>query len=125
MKNKGYKRFFKFMVLMLGILFANLVTMWIDNYMMSYKTKFPPHTFTWIGMVVIVLIYYPLFTRIDKWATTASDNYMKVGKKVVGREIGAIVAFLIALFGLFYLYGVQWFHTNVFISFVKSIESWF
>jgi uncharacterized protein YacL len=113
------------MVLMLGILFANLVTMWIDNYMLTYKQQFPPHTFTWIGMAVIVLIYYPLFTRIDKWATKASDKYMKVGKKVIGREIGAVVAFLAAMFGLFYLYGQQWFHTNVFSSFIKAIGNWF
>jgi len=109
------------MVLVLGILFANLVTMWIDNYMMTYKLKFPSHTFTWIGMALIVLIYYPLFTRIDKWATKGSDKYMKVGKKVLGREIGAVFAFIAALLGLFYLYGLQWFHTNVFSSFAKMI----
>lgn len=113
------------MVLILGILFANLVTMWIDSYMMSYKLKFSPHTFTWIGMAVIILIYYPLFTRIDKWAGKASDKYMKVGKKVLGREIGAILAFIIALLLLFFLYGIQWFHTDVFSSFFKAIGNLF
>jgi uncharacterized protein YacL len=125
MKNSGYKQFFKFMVLMLGILFANLITMWIDGYMMTYKLKFPQYTFTWIGMAVIVVIYYPLFTRIDKWATRASDKFMRVGKKVVGREIGAILAFIGAMLLLFYLYGLQWFHTNVFKSFIKAIGNMF
>lgn len=113
------------MVLVLGILFANLITMWIDGYMMTYKLKFPTYLFTWIGMAVVVCIYYPLFTRIDKWAGKASDKYMKVGKKVFGREIGAIVAFIAALLGLFYLYGLQWFHSNVFSSFAKMIRNLF
>jgi hypothetical protein len=125
MKNAGYKKVFKFMLLVLGILFANLVTMWIDGYMMTYKLKFPPNTFTRIGMAVVVGIYYPLFTRIDIWATKASDKYMRVGKKVIGREIGAIIAFIIALVALFYLYGLQWFHTNVFTSFAKALVNLF
>jgi uncharacterized protein YacL len=116
-----YKRVFKFMVLILGILLANLITIWIDNYMMTYKVKFPPQVFTWIGMAVIIIIYYPLFTHIDKWSTKAGEKFVKAGKKVIGREIGAIVAFIAALFVLYFLYGKQWFHTNVFASFYKSI----
>jgi hypothetical protein len=120
-----YKRFFKFMVLILGILLANLITMWIDKYMMSYKLKFPPHLFTWIGMAVIVIIYYPLFTYIDKWATKAGEKFVKAGKKVIGREIGAIIAFIAALFVLYFLYGREWFHPNVFSSFIKSFGDLF
>jgi len=120
-----YKRFFKFMVLILGILLANLITMWIDNYMLTYKLKFPPHIFTWLGMAVIIIIYYPLFTYIDKWATKSGEKFVKAGKKVIGREIGAIIAFIAALFVLYYLYGMEWFNTNVFSSFVKSIGNLF
>lgn len=120
-----YKRFFKFMVLILGILLANLITMWIDNYMMSYKLKFSPYIFTWIGMAVIILIFYPLFTNIDKWSTKAGEKFVRAGKKVIGREIGAIIAFIAALFFLYFLYGREWFHTNVFSSFIKSIRDLF
>lgn len=116
-----YRKFFKFMVLILGILFANLLTIWIDNFMLSYKWKYSPHIFTWIGMGVVIVIYYPLFTKIDKWASKAGDKFMKAGKKLVGREIGAILAFIFALLILYFLYGLEWFESNVFTSFFRSL----
>ena len=117
----SYRKIFKFMVLIIGILLANLVTIWIDNYMLTYRWKYSPHVFTWIGMGIVVVIYYPLFTRIDKWASKAGDKFMKAGKKLVGREIGAILAFLVALLILYFLYGNEWFDTNVFVSFFQSL----
>ena len=120
-----YKKLFKFMVLVTGILFANLITMWIDNYLMSFKVKFSPQTFTWLGMAIIVVIYYPLFTHTDKWATRAGDRFIRAGKKVVGKEIGTIFAFIAALLIMFYLYGREWFHTNVFSAFLNSLKSLF
>ena len=125
MKGAGYKNFFRFMVLVLGILFANLVTMWMDNFMLSYKGRFAPYVFTWIGLAIIAIIYYPLFTRVDKWATKLGDKYMKIGKKVAGKEIGSIVAFVAGLFALFYFYGKEWFNTNVFSSLIKAVGKWF
>lgn len=117
----NYRKVFKFMVLLLGILLANLATIWIDNYMLSYKWKYSPHVFTWIGMSVVVLIYYPLFTHIDKWATKAGDKFLKAGKKLAGRRAGSILAFVIALLILYFLYGLEWFDTNVFKSFFRSL----
>ena len=117
----SYRKFFKFMVLILGILTANLLTIWIDNWMLSYKWKYSPHIFTWIGMGIVVVIYYPLFTKIDKWSSKAGDKFMKAGKKLVGREIGAVLAFLLALLLLYFLYGLEWFDSNVFTSFFRSI----
>lgn len=115
------KGIFKFMVLILGILFANLLTMWIDKFMLSYKWTYPPHVSTWIGMGIVVVIYYPLFTKIDVWATKAGDKFMKAGKKMIGREIGAILAFIAGLLILFILYGLEWFNINFLTSFVKSL----
>jgi uncharacterized protein YacL len=120
-----YKKLFKFMVLILGILLANLITIRINNYMMSYKFKFPQYIFTWIGMAVIILIFYPLFTHIDKWATKAGEKFVRAGKKVIGREIGAVVAFIAALFVLYFFYGREWFHSNVFSAFLKSLSNLF
>jgi cytochrome b561 len=109
------------MVLIIGILLANLVAMWIEDYLLTYRWKYAPHIFTWIGMAVLVLIYYPLFTRIDKWATKAGNKFIRAGKKLVGREIGTILAFFVALLILFFLYGLEWFDSNVFESFFRSL----
>ena len=112
---------FKFMVLILGILFANLLTIWIDNFMLSYKWNYPPHVSTLLGMTIVVVIYYPLFTKIDKWAAKTGDKFLRAGKKFVGREIGSILAFLVALLILFMLYGWEWFHINFFTYFFRSL----
>ena len=117
----SYRKLFKFMVLIIGILLANLVTIWIDNYMLTYRWKYSPHVFTWIGMGIVVVIYYPLFTKIDEWATKAGDKFMRAGKKMVGREIGSLLAFIVALLILYFLYGQEWFNANVFTSFFKSL----
>jgi hypothetical protein len=109
------------MVLILGILLANIVTLWIDDFMLTFKWNYAPHIFTWIGMAIVVGIYYPLFTKIDKWSTKMGDQFMRVGKKIVGREIGAIFAFLIALILLYVMYGFAWYDTNVISSFLKSL----
>ncbi|MBN2807627.1 MAG: hypothetical protein JXR22_13300 [Prolixibacteraceae bacterium] len=108
------------MVLILGILLANLLTIWIDQLMLSYKWKYAPHVSTWIGMGIVVIIYYPLFTRIDKWAGKIGDRFLKAGKKFIGREIGTFFAFLAALLILFYLYGREWFNSNVIRSLIQS-----
>jgi uncharacterized protein YacL len=116
-----YRKIFKAMVLIIGMLTANLVTIWLDEFMLAYKWQYPPYIFTWIGMGIVVLIYYPLFTRIDKWATKIGDKFMRAGKKFVGREIGSFLAFLVALLILFFLYGLEWFDTNVYESFFRSL----
>lgn len=117
----NYRKFFKFMVLILGILMANLITIWLDNYMLTYRWNYPAHIFTWLGMLVVVAIYYPLFTHIDKWAGKVGDKFLKAGKKLAGRRLGSFFAFLIALLILYFLYGLEWFDKSVFRSFFESL----
>ena len=108
-----YNKIIKFMVLLLSILTANLITTIIDEYVLTYKHTFNPYLFTWIGMLIVVLIYYPLFTQIDKWSTKYSDKFIKVGKKITGKKTGILITFIVALLILYYFYGRLWFHINV------------
>ncbi|HKM94017.1 MAG TPA: hypothetical protein VJY41_10215 [Prolixibacteraceae bacterium] len=117
-----FRSVFKFMVLILAILFANLVTIWADNYMLSYRRQYAPHIFTWIGMGVVLVIYYPLLKYFDKWSTLLSDKFLKAGKKLSGRKLGTFITFIVGLFILFFFYGKEWFHTNVFSSMFQAIK---
>jgi len=117
----SYRHLFKFMVFVLGILTANLVAIWIDKYLLSYRFNYPPHVFTGIGMGVVLLIYYPLFLYMDKWATKFGDKFLKAGKKFGGRKLGSFLAFLLGLLILFYFYGREWFNINVIVSLFKSL----
>ncbi|MBK8806638.1 MAG: hypothetical protein IPO21_08335 [Bacteroidales bacterium] len=103
----------KFMVLLLSILTAHLVTGAIDNYVLKYKYQFNPYIFTWIGMLLVVMIYYPLFTQIDNLSTKFSNWFLRTGKKVTGRRTGIFIFFLLATLVLYYFYGLIWFDINV------------
>lgn len=112
----NYNKIFKFMVLLISILTANLLTTVIDNYVLEYKSSYNPYIFTWIGMLVVVAIYYPLFTRIDKLSSQFSEKFIKVGKKITGKKTGVLVSFIIGIIILYYFYGKLWFDTNVLFS---------
>jgi len=81
------------------------LTTFIDEFVLKYKNTFNPYIFTWIGMLIVVLIYYPLFTQIDKISSSFSEKFIKAGKKITGRKAGIILTFLIALILLYYFYG--------------------
>jgi hypothetical protein len=52
------------------------------------------------------------------------DKYMKIGKKIAGKEIGSIVAFM-RPFCFVLLLWERMVHTNVFTSFIKAVGKWF
>lgn len=120
-KSSFYQKIFRFMVLVLGILLANLITIWLDEYVQTFRNNYKPYVFTLLAMLVVVVIYYPLFRYIDKWATKAAETFVRAGRKLVGRKIGAIFAFFVALAIIAILYGYEWYGRNVFVSLLKSL----
>ena len=77
-----YRYFFRFVVMTLTILTANLVTGAISNYMISYKNHYKPVTFTIIAMAIIVVIFYPLFIKLESWVKSFSVKAVRSGKSV-------------------------------------------
>lgn len=117
----NHRKVLKFFVLILGILTANLITTHIDEYFMSYKGQTKTFLFTWLGMLVIVAVYYPLFKFIDSLSIKISNLMLRKGKIIIGRSYGVYVIFLIILFVLYYFYGQLWFKINVFESFLNFL----
>lgn len=117
------RKFIRFLVLILGILTANLVTTLVDEYFLSHKGEARPFIFTWIGMLVVVAVYYPLFTHIDMWSVKLSDSMLKKGRSLVGKNYGIYLFFIVALFVLYYFYGKMWYKFNVLESFLNFVTS--
>lgn len=115
----SFRTIFKFMVLVLSILLANLIAIWIDKYLLTFRYTQKPYIFTWIGMLVVVAIYYPLFAHIDKWSTKFSERVIRSGSKFAGRKAGSILAFLAILLIIYMLYGYEWYNTNILFVFFK------
>ena len=121
-----YRFFFRFVVTSLTILTANLITSAISNYMVSYKNSFKPLTFTFIGMGIIVLIFYPLFMKLEDWVTGISVKIIKSGNSLAGKYLGLFLTFTIGLLILMYFYARIWYHLDIFrILFSGGIREYF
>ena len=121
-----YRYFFRFVVTALTILTANLFTNAISNYMVSYKNTYKPLHFTLIGMGVIVIIFYPLFTKLEGWITNISVKLVKSGNSLPGRYLGLLLAFVAGMTILLYFYAKMWYNINVFkILFQGNIGGYF
>ena len=108
-----YRYFFRFVVTTVTILTANLLTTAVSDYMISYKNHVKPVTFTLIAMGIIVVVFYPLFTKMEEWVKTLSVRLVKSGKSLAGKYIGLTLAFLTALAVLCYFYAKAWYHIDL------------
>ena len=107
-----YKFFFRFVVTTLTILTATLITNIISDFMVSYKNHYKPVTFTFLGMGIIVVIFYPLFTKLNDWVKEISIKAIKSGNSVAGKYFGLFLTFLVGLLVLFYFYARIWYHID-------------
>jgi hypothetical protein len=108
-----YRYFFRFVVMTLTILTANLITIAINNYMVSYRYHYKPLVFTFLGMAIIVVVFYPLFIKLESWVKDISVKVVKSGKSVAGRYMGLVLVFLLGLMLLSYFYARMWYHINI------------
>jgi hypothetical protein len=121
-----YRFSFRFVVTTLTILTANLLTNALSEYMVTYKTSYKPFTFTLIGMTIIVVVFYPLFMKMEDWLKDLSARVIRSGNSFAGKYLGLFLTFLGGLLILFYFYARVWYH----IDFVQvllhgSIGSYF
>jgi hypothetical protein len=109
-----YRYSFRFVVMTLTILTVNLITNGITNYMVSYKNHYKPVTFTLAGMAILVVIFYPLFIKLEGWIKSLSVKAIKTGNSAAGKSLGLIFTFLAALVILLYFYARMWYNINIF-----------
>jgi hypothetical protein len=112
-----YKFLFRFVVAIITILTANLLTNAISAYLVSYKNHFKPVVFTFLGMGIIIVIFYPLFMKLEDLLKYLSMKVVKTGNSAAGKYLGLFLTFLIALVILFYFYAKMWYH----IDFLKVL----
>jgi hypothetical protein len=108
-----YRFLFRFTVTTLTILTANLLTSVISDYMVSYKYSTKPLSFTLIGMAITVVVFYPLFMKLEEWVEDISVKMLKSGRSLTGKYIGLISVFLGGLLILTYFYAKMWYHIDL------------
>lgn len=108
-----YRYTFRFVVMTLTILTANLLTNALSNYMVSYKNQYKPLVFTFIGMGITVMVFYPLFLKLESWVKDISIKAVKSGKTVAGKYLGLLLVFIAGLMVLSFFYAKMWYHINI------------
>lgn len=108
-----YRFLFRFVVASLTILTANLITTAITDYMITYKNHVKPLTFTLIAMLIIVMIFYPLFLKMEEWLKKISVKVIRSGNSVGGKYAGLLFTFLMGLIILSYFYARMWYHIDL------------
>jgi hypothetical protein len=64
-------------------------------------------------MAVTVIIFYPLFAKLEVWVKSLSMKLVKKGKSLAGKYLGLALAFLASLAVLSYFYAKMWYHINI------------
>jgi hypothetical protein len=108
-----YRHLFRFAVTTLTILTANLITTAISDYVIGYKNNFKPLVFTLLGMGLIVIIFYPLFMKVNEWVNGLSVRIIRSGRSLAGKYLGLILAFFSALCILTYFYARMWYNIDL------------
>jgi len=108
-----YRYSFRFVVMSITILTANLLTTALGNYLVTYKNHIKPLTFTLLGMAVTIVVFYPLFAKMEEWVKGLSTRIIKKGKSVAGKYLGLILVFLVCIAVLSYFYAKMWYHINL------------
>jgi hypothetical protein len=108
-----YRFSFRFVVMTITILTANLLTTALSSYLVKFKNHVRPLTFTLIGMTVIVLIFYPLFAKLEEWVKSISMKIVRKGKSMAGKYLGLALAFFVCITVLSYFYAKMWYHIDL------------
>lgn len=115
-----YRYAFRFAVMSVTILTANLLTTEISNYLVTYRREIKPLSFTLIAMGVIVVILYPLFARLEAWVKSLSMKVVRKSKALAGKYTGLILAYAACLLILCYFYARMWYNIDLFRIILKG-----
>ncbi len=113
------RKFFSFLTMLAGVLCANLLSSKLEEWLLKQDYDLHPYTLTWIGMLIVVLVLFPLFSYMDKWVKDITAKILKGGKSIGGKYTGLILVFLLFMAVLHYFYAKDWFAFND-IQFYKN-----
>lgn len=109
-----YKHIFKFAIISLSILTAELISTKVADLLISHKYDVKPIRFVLISMAIITVIFYPLFTRLEDWLNRFSKRFIKAGHSFAGKYFGLILMYFTGILILLYFYTEMWYDINIF-----------
>lgn len=97
----------------INVLIAYLITSALEDLILEKAHELKPLVATAVGMVVIVLIFVPLFTLTEKITEELMKKTLKVSKGTLGRRIGFFIFTFIAFLILYNIFLQEWFNMGL------------
>ena len=112
----------KFFVFVLTIFIAEIASMIAKSYLQIQTGHKDPYILTAIQMGIIIAIYYPVFSLINKIAENLSKHFVRKTKQATGSSaVGLVLAFFIGL-GIIYITFLKlWYHIALWEVIWKSM----
>ncbi len=106
----GSRRLTKIIILVFTILFADVVKELALHFMHIEKNSTSPFRTVAIGMIIILVVFYPIFSIMDVVMEKMVSGYVRGTKKVAGGSLkGLIIAFVIGFAIIYCVYLYAWF----------------
>jgi hypothetical protein len=101
----------KFCVFILTIFVAEIASAIAKRYIQIHTGHKDPYVLTAIQMGIIIAIYYPVFTFINKIAENISKHFIRKTKQATGSSsLGLIIAFLSGLGIIYVVFLKMWYN---------------
>lgn len=118
MNRKLSKLFITTLTILIVSLVASFLKAEIDKY---YKGK-ELYKNVLLGMAVMVIVYYPMTTLLNKYFQGVSKKLVTGSKKISkSSTLGMIIGFSIVIFVLFLGYAKLWYNWNVIQSILNKL----
>ena len=107
----------------IAILLAELLSAFFLLIMEKYKSSQMPYRSTAIQMVASLIVYYPVFTFMEKYFISGSKNLVANTKKIAKHNIGGVIlAFAVAFFLIWIALVRIWYDRSLFTDLSHWIE---
>jgi len=97
----------------INVLIAYVVSSAVEDIILQKAQQLKPLSATAIGMAVIVLIFFPLFSITEKITEEVMKITLKTSKGTFGKRFGIIVFTIIAFVVLYNIYLELWFDMGI------------
>ncbi len=117
-----HKKLSKYVMIGIAILLAELLNAFFLLIMEKYKSSEMPYRSSAIQMVASLVVYYPVFTFLEKYFKSGSKNLIVNTKKIAKHNYGGLVLAFAVAFLLIWIIMVRiWYNRNIFADVAQWI----
>lgn len=97
-------------MIVLVLLSVDLVSTSINAFVTSLDKSINPYLLTALGMVIVVVLFYPAFEFLSQWSHKLVEKMVAASSNVLGRKQAIVAVALVLLFLLYVGFLFLWFN---------------